>query len=127
VVVEDKFPAQVLEQDRLLQLSVDADVLYCVVEEHMMLSHSSFFSGGRRLWMAEHNAQRAWDDLISVGSLPEEFDTLRRDLFAKQMELGGSEADVDYIFDVPLRLAQELCGYRHDEGSYTYVVLDVDV
>jgi len=46
VVVEDKFPAQVLEQDRLLQLSVDADVLYCVVEEHMMLSHSSFFSGG---------------------------------------------------------------------------------
>jgi len=28
---------------------------------------------------------------------------------------GGGEADVDYIFEIPLKVAQALVGFKHDE------------
>ena len=33
---------------------------------------------------------------------------------SEQQKAGGRKADVDYIFDVPVELAQTLAGYRHD-------------
>lgn len=39
-----------------------------------------------------------------------------------------NEADpddgVDFFFDVPVNIAWELTGYRHDEGDHTYEVLE---
>jgi hypothetical protein len=28
---------------------------------------------------------------------------------------GGDEADVDHIFDIPLKVAQSIVGFKHDE------------
>lgn len=36
----------------------------------------------------------------------------------------GERDGVDFFFDVPVNLARELTGYRHDEGDYTYEVLE---
>jgi hypothetical protein len=32
-----------------------------------------------------------------------------------QRAAGGDDADVDYIFEIPLKLAKELVGFKHDE------------
>jgi hypothetical protein len=32
-----------------------------------------------------------------------------------QRAAGGEDADVDYLFEVPLRVAQTLVGFKHDE------------
>ena len=36
---------------------------------------------------------------------------------------GGDDADVDYIFEIPLKVAQTLVGFKHDE-NYESVVED---
>ena len=33
----------------------------------------------------------------------------------KQYAAGGKDADVDYIFDIPVVTAESLTGYRHDK------------
>ena len=33
---------------------------------------------------------------------------------ANQQAKGGNKADVDYIFDIPVELIENLTGYRHD-------------
>ena len=34
-----------------------------------------------------------------------------------QLAEGGEKADVDYIFEIPLKVAQSLVGFKHDEDS----------
>jgi hypothetical protein len=32
-----------------------------------------------------------------------------------QLAEGGDDAEVDYIFEIPLKVAQSLVGFKHDE------------
>ena len=43
------------------------------------------------------------------------FLTVRRELEEAQRAAGGDDADVDYLFDIPLRVAQSIVGFKHDE------------
>jgi hypothetical protein len=36
-------------------------------------------------------------------------------LHQAQLAAGGDEASVDYIFEIPLKVAQSLVGFKHDE------------
>lgn len=47
--------------------------------------------------------------------MPESFPAIREDLEQLQVAKGGDNADVDYIFDIPLKVAQILVGFKHDE------------
>jgi len=106
--------------ERLAKVSVGCVVVACQVEEHMMASASSLYENGRHVWTVAHEAERGLYDLSIYGDPPARFAELRDKLHKQQMEAGGENADVDYVFDVPLDLAAELCGYRHDRWKFDW-------
>ena len=79
-----------------------------------MVSVATGWKDGRRVWSVTHDAQRDMEHLQTEGELPAAFTSIRDRLRSEQQRAGGSKADVDYIFDVPVELAQLLTGYRHD-------------
>ena len=48
------------------------------------------------------------------GALPAPFADVHRRLTGAQ-ESEGNPPEVDYIFDIPLELAAEICGFKHDQ------------
>jgi hypothetical protein len=55
-------------------------------------------------------AQQTIDHLSIEGSPPKSLPKIQTEQFARV-----SEGVADHIFDIPIRLAQELVGFRHDE------------
>jgi hypothetical protein len=64
-----------------------------------------------------HDAQEGIFNLVATGDLPNSFDQLRRSKFREQESAGGQAANVDFVFEIPLLLAKELTGFKHDEDT----------
>ncbi|WP_150107204.1 hypothetical protein [Pedosphaera parvula] len=93
------------------QLSQAAEVVACFVEEHVMVSKAACWKNGQEVWSVTHDAQESLHHLEAQGELPLGFAAIR-DRLTKQQE---EEDDCDFIFDIPVSLAAEITGYRHDE------------
>jgi hypothetical protein len=91
------------------------DLLYCLVEEHCMASSSEFWSLGSRMWWISHEGINGPKGLDYSGALPNHFQQTRSEMEAAQKESGGDKADVDYLFEIPLRVAKSITGFKHDE------------
>ena len=95
------------------------EVIICDVEEHIMYSSVAAFKDGDLSWRVWHDAQQTMDHLSIEGSPPKSLPKIQTEEFAHV-----SESEADHIFDIPIRLAQELVGFRHDEpGARTFEVL----
>lgn len=88
------------------------EVIICDVEEHVMFASVAAFKDGTLSWRIVHDAQQASDHLLVDGSPPESLAKIRTEQFARV----GEDREVDFIFDIPIRVAQELVGFRHDEA-----------
>jgi hypothetical protein len=97
--------------DEVRRLSQRCEVIACFVEEHVMVSRASSWKDGVQLWSVTHDAQEGDAHLDAQGKLPAEFTAICDRLTKQQEEEGGA----DFIFDIPVALARELVGYRHDE------------
>lgn len=86
-----------------------------IVEEHVMLSATSYWRDGECVWLVMHDSAEGLSHLETVGPLPPEFAGIRDRLFAQQEADGGAESDVDHIFEIPVKLGQILTGYRYDQ------------
>ena len=65
-------------------------------------------------WSLTHDAQQGRDHLEAQGELPPAFSSILSQSKAKQHDADANVQGVDFIFDVPVELAQSLVGYRHD-------------
>ena len=109
-----EYPA-FMEDMTLTQVSATTEVVTCFVEEHVMCSHAAQWRGGRELWSLMHTADTGGIEHLEIrGEPPPFFASIRDSLRAKQQEAGGKEAEVDYIFDIPVETAKQFTGYRHD-------------
>ena len=115
MVVSNRDRLRLTSDDVLARLSATGEVVACCVEEHVMFSSAARWANGRPVWSVQHDAQRGIEHLEASGDLPPRFTAVRDELRAKEAAAGGRKAEVDYIFDVPVVLAQEFAGYRHDE------------
>jgi hypothetical protein len=100
-------------------LSRSGEVVYCSVEEHVMVSAASAWKDGKCQWSVVHDGQNDIYDLQVEGPLPASFASIRDRQKAKQdagekLAIGGEDFAVDHMFDVPVDVAQELTGFRHD-------------
>ncbi|MET0274949.1 MAG: hypothetical protein ABW360_18335 [Phenylobacterium sp.] len=102
---------------RIAELSRHGWAIGCLVEGRVMFSGVRFCEQGRERWWVLHDAEKGIYDLSMGGDLPVEFASTRDRLFAEQDAAGGSAADVDFIFDVPMALADAITGYRAEGGS----------
>ena len=84
--------------------------------------------GGTRQWWISHEGEDGPKGLATEGDLPDCFAAIRREMEDAQLAAGGDAAGVDHIFDIPLRVAQTLVGFRHDEVTQEqFVVLSRSV
>jgi hypothetical protein len=104
-----------LKPKDLACLSMDDDVLLCRVEEHVMASSAELWSKGKRQWWISHEGEDGPKGLEADGRLPESYPAIRKEKEAQQLVDGGDDAEVDYIFDIPLMVAKALVGFKHDE------------
>ena len=114
LVVAGRSGHRLMRDQTLQRLSAGCDVVTGDVEEHVMVSVATGWKDGQRVWSVTHDAQRDMEHLQTEGELPAVFTSIRDRLRSEQQKAGGRKADVDYIFDVPVELAQTLTGYRHD-------------
>jgi hypothetical protein len=49
--------------------------------------------------------------------MPDEYAVIEEELSEKQKESGGENSDTDYFFEIPLRTAQSIVGFKHDEAG----------
>jgi hypothetical protein len=104
-----------LRSQDLANLSIEQDVLLCLVEEHVMASSSELWSGGKCKWRVSHEGENGPKGLSMEGDLPDPFSAVRKEMEELQIAAGGDAADVDHIFEIPLKVAQSLVGFKHDE------------
>jgi len=117
VIWYNKYGCPFLGPDDLSSLSFDQDVLLCLIEEHVMASSSELWSGGKRKWFLSHEGENGPKGLTAIGNLPETLAPIQEEMQRLQLAEGGDEAGVDYIFEIPLNVAQDLVGFKHDEES----------
>lgn len=110
----NKFDSPLVSEERLRTLSAGCQVVSCQVEEHVMYSSASCHVNGDQTWRVEHDAQTSIYNIESKGSLPAAFAPIYESLKNQQDTDGGAAAEVDYIHDVPVSLAEAIVGFRHD-------------
>jgi hypothetical protein len=106
--------------DSLRRLSKRCEVVGCQVEEHVMVSSSFFYRDGSRLWNVTHESEKGIENLEVDGVPPDAL----QDIKVKNLDLQAQDTDegggVDYVFEVPLELAESVCGYKHDRWQFEW-------
>jgi hypothetical protein len=101
-----------LELDELLPtLSARRQVLAGEVYETVMVSTLQAWEAGVRLWSVVHGAEAGAETFEIAGSPPEAFTEIR----ARQTALQAEGEGGDHLFDAPLDLGAQICGYRPGE------------
>ena len=97
--------------ERLGELSKGRRLVAALVEEHVMFSKASEWRDGVELWSAEHEGEGGdFTDLKVSGSPPPMLADVQADLMRQQQ----GQDDVDFGFDIPLTVAQQITGFKHD-------------
>lgn len=78
-----------------------------------MVSSAFCYADGKEVWKVTHDSDIGLTHLEERGSLPSIYPQIKQQLLAEQ-ETSGADEGVDYVFDVPVLLAYEVVGYRHD-------------
>ncbi len=112
----DRHTCPFLAEKDLEEISTAYDIIMCLVEEHVMFSSSELWSQGKRKWYLSHAGENGPKGLTAIGDLPNCLHSVRAEMEEQQEKEGGEEAEVDYVFEVPLRVAQDLVGFKHDES-----------
>jgi hypothetical protein len=79
-----------------------------------MFSTAAGWRDGEQIWAVTHSSEEGIEHLDSQGELPVNFALIRDRRFSQQRAADGKGLPVDYIFDIPVALAESLTGYRHD-------------
>lgn len=103
--------------ERLAAASADGVAIGGQVEEHVMFSALRGFENGVEAWWVTHDPEKGIYDLGFGGTPPKQLAEIRDRLVSTQQAEGGEDADVDFIFEVPVKLGVALCGYRVDGGE----------
>jgi hypothetical protein len=116
-----------IKPNSLASLSKNCQVIACSIEEHVMVSSAEQWADGARIWRAEHIGENGPIHLTAEGALPADFQSMADAQKKLQSDDGGEKSEVDHYFDIPLRAAQNIVGFKHDEtdfGDNSFEVLE---
>jgi hypothetical protein len=126
VIWYNKYNCPFLRPRDLAALSCGKDVVLCLLEERVMASSSEMWSQGKRKWWVSHEGEDGPKGLATDGDLPESLFAIRKEMEEAQ-RAAGDDADVDYICEIPLKLAEALVGFSDEDDTHVmdgqYVVL----
>jgi len=101
-----------LKLDHGRGLSAERLVLAAEVTDVAMFSRLQGWRAGARLWSVTHDPEGGVEGLATEGDPPPELAEIAARLGARQAE---EMEPVDHLFDAPLELSREICGFRPDE------------
>ena len=107
----DPLPPE-LELTVLGPLSIDAEIIKCVIEEASMVTMASCISNGTEKWTILHDSEQGLTHLEVSGDVPDCYEDIKTRLLA---ELDADEDPCDYLFDVPAEVCKTITGFRHDD------------
>jgi hypothetical protein len=82
-------------------------IIVCNVDEHIMFSSATAFVDAVLKWHVTHDAQKSADHLTVESDPPASLSTIRAEEFAHSNE----DSEVDSVFEIPVRVAQETVGF----------------
>lgn len=94
-------------------LSKGCRAVACAIEEHVNFSSAELWQDGARVWHVQHQGDEDNENISSQGQLSQRF----RELLATVEPEDSENLDGHFHMDIPLILAKELCGFRHDESN----------
>ncbi|RBP46501.1 hypothetical protein DES53_102892 [Roseimicrobium gellanilyticum] len=104
--------------DEMRHLSSACEVVACFVEEHVMVSRSACWKNGVQVWEVTHDSEESEHHLDIRGEPPAGFGAIR-DRLTKQQKEDDEDGCVDFIFNIPVDLAEEVTGFNHLGSSDT--------
>jgi hypothetical protein len=110
-----RYDCPFLGDRELAGLSSRCDIIRCLVEEHVMASSAELWASGRQRWRISHQGEDGPRGLEVTGIPPDSLKTICDLMEEAQRAEGGDDAEVDYIFEIPLKVAQGIAGFKHDE------------
>ena len=105
----------IMDNKLLTKISAHTELIHCMVIENMMSSYVSSWQNGREVWSVVHYGDQDIEHLEAKGNLPANYQQILDRALTRQAESGGKQSMVDYIFEVPVELAESVTGYRHDK------------
>ena len=104
--------------DEMAKLSSGAEVVTCFVEEHVMVSESTGWRDGKKIWSVLHDSQKKPTHLEAQGEPPPQYPVIRDCLLAKQdAEEDEGEFKVDHLFDIPVDVAESIADFCHEAAE----------
>jgi hypothetical protein len=88
-----------------------------------MYSAARFHEDGNDVWSVSHSSWEGRDNLEISGTPPTQLASIRDEQFAKQRKqdsITKSGMSIDYVWDIPVMLAEAICGHRHDRWRYDW-------
>lgn len=107
---------RILHGEALAALSAKAEVVACSVEEHVDFTQSELWRDGRRVWHLRHQGEEGDDHLVAEGDLPPSYPRLLAGVATDYSE----DPEVYFHGCIPLLLAKERCGFRHDDAEPSF-------
>jgi hypothetical protein len=120
VMVTDK--VDLVDPARLAKWSAGGRLVGCVILEGAMNSLAMEWRDGKQVWSVFWDGGAEQKQLQVEGQLPDSFDAIRDDITALQAEMDreddGEGGKADVVFELPLDLAEEITGFRHDQVGF---------
>jgi len=114
-------------EGKLSECTALGRAIKCEMSETVMFSEARGYEDGAQVWRVSHDPDRDQSlySLQTEGAPPAQLEAIVREAKAEQDKEGGEDAGVDFIFDVPLRLAHSICGFNVSEGDPQYLCFSV--
>lgn len=101
--------------ERMALLSEGGAAIAVSADDRSMFSVVRGYERGEAVFAIEHDGgQQGVRHIETAGKLPEQWPPILDQAIREQDEEDQGDAQVDYLFDAPMALAEALCGYRHD-------------
>ena len=111
----------------LARLSKGAELVAGFVEEHVMFSGVVLWRDASKVWSVEHDGQEGIGHLAVGGQPPSELAVIIEQAKASHDAEDDGSAAVDFMFDVPVDIAQRIAAFRYDRSDADGVELQFDV
>ncbi len=95
-------------RERVVAVSQGGAAIGAYLEEHVMLSGAFGASGGALVWSVQHDCDHGLEHLDVWGEPPAALAGIRRAL----LDQLRNDEDTDYVFEAPINLAAEICGFN---------------
>lgn len=104
--------------ENLIVLSQGCEIVGAQAEEHVMASAAFLYRNGQYVWEVAHEHEKGSRHLLVTGTPPDSLVEIRGRLEREQDKPQRGPLPVDYIFDIPIELAERICGFRHDRRGF---------